>query len=423
MDQSLERPDAVADDAVVAAEEPANTLNSIMRVMPRGLLIMALWAVCLLIIGLAVWGVALLAGRLSEVVLPVFAAFLLTAALQPLRDFLVKRGTPAWLAALVCLLFLVVVVGGLITLVAMQIVANWTELSTQTVDGFRTFVAWLNSGKLHVSQDQMNQWMNSLTDFLSTQSSNIASLAASIGTSIVRFLTGLIMCLFAIFFFLKDGDRFSHALRRLVPSGMRSVVSPAASAGWASMVAYVRAAVTVAACDGAGAGLGALILGSNFWVAIMALTFVFAFVPMLGALVAGGVGCIIILATLGWVKALIMLAIFVVVLETEVHVMQPLLLGRAVDIHPLVVLLSIAVGMVVAGIPGGVFAIPLVALLVGVVRAAIGDVDEPAVAAVKRSWFKRRKTPSGAAPKAGAWRGLKRQRAVSNAKRLDVQDV
>jgi len=399
VDQSLEHQDIVAAEDVSPepggqpgdAPDPVRVasarVNTIMGTMPRGLLLTALWAVCLLAIGLLVWGVALLVGRLSEVVLPVFAAFLLTAALQPLRDFLVKRGTPAWLAALICLLFLVVVVGGLMTLVAMQVANHWTELSTQTVAGFRTFVAWINSGPLHVSQDQLNTWINSLTDFLSTQSSNIASLAASIGTSIFKFLTGLIMCLFAIFFFLKDGDRFSATLRRLVPSGMRAVALPAASAGWASMVAYVRAAVTVAACDGLGAGLGAIILGSNFWVAIMALTFVFAFVPMLGALVAGGVGSIIILATLGWVKALIMLAIFIVVLETEVHVMQPLLLGRAVDIHPLVVLLSIAIGMVVAGIPGGVFAIPLVALVFGVARVVMGDVDQQVAAqAPKRRW-------------------------------------
>ena len=400
MDQSLERQDAVSAEtappqpAVAPSETPTPTpgasarFNTVLGAMPKGLLLTALWAVCLLAIGLLVWGIALLVGQLSEVVLPVFAAFLLTAALQPLRDFLVKRGTPTWLAALICLLFLVVVVGGLMTLVAMQVANHWTELSTQTVVGFRTFVAWINSGPLRVSQDQLNVWINSLTNFLSAQSANIASLAASVGTSIFKFLTGLIMCLFAIFFFLKDGDRFSRTLRRLVPSGMRAVALPAASAGWASMVAYVRAAVTVAACDGLGAGLGAIILGSNFWVAIMALTFVFAFVPMLGALVAGGVGSIIILATLGWVKALIMLAIFIVVLETEVHVMQPLLLGRAVDIHPLVVLLSIAVGMVVAGIPGGVFAIPLVALVFGVARVVMGDVDEPVatINAPKRRW-------------------------------------
>jgi len=374
-----------------------STVAAIFDALPRGLLIAAVWAVCLLALGVLVWGVSLVAGRLSEVVVPVFAAFLLTAALQPLRDFLVGHGTPAWLAALICLVFLVVVVGGLFTLVAMQISSHWTDLSNSTITGFRDLVNWLSRGPLHISQDQMNAWLSSLTSFLSASGSTIAQMAANIGTSIFKFLTGVVMCLFAIFFFLKDGDRFSRSLRRMVPTGMRHVVSPAASAGWASMVAYVRAAVTVAACDGAGAGLGALILGSNFWVAIMALTFVFAFVPMLGALVAGGVGCIIILATLGWVKALIMLGVFVVVLETEVHVMQPLLLGRAVDIHPLVVLISIAIGMVVAGIPGGVFAIPLVALIVGVARSAIDQADGTTVGqadgtAASVALFRRRRT-------------------------------
>jgi len=384
----------------VAKTEPAapeSTAAAVFGALPRGLLIAALWAVCLLALGALVWGISLVAGRLGEVVIPVFAAFLLTAALQPLRDFLVGHGTPSWLAALICLVFLVVVVGGLFTLVAMQITTYWGELSTQTVAGFQQLITWLDRGPLHISYDQMTAWLNSLTSFLNTQGSNIASLVASIGTSIFKFLTGVIMCLFAIFFFLKDGDRFSHSLRRLVPTGMRHVVSPAASAGWASMVAYVRAAVTVAACDGVGAGLGALILGSNLWVAIMALTFVFAFVPMLGALIAGGVGCIVILATLGWVKALIMLGVFVVVLETEVHVMQPLLLGRAVDIHPLVVLISIAIGMIVAGIPGGVFAIPLVALIVGVARSTMDQADGTAASQMNETaapvtLFRRRRT-------------------------------
>ena len=359
----------------VAAVPRSGKRRSLLNEVPRGLLIAALWSVALIAVGVGIWGIGLVAGHLSEVVFPVFSAFLLTAALEPLNGFLVKHRCPRWLAALVCLLFLVVVVGGLLALVGVQIASQWDDLSSQTVAGFRELMNWLGQGPLHISQDQINSWISGLTDFLRAQQTNIAAMAASIGASIVRFLTGLIMCLFAIFFFLKDGQLFSRTLRRSLPTGMRQVVTAAASAGWTSMVSYVRAAVTVAAVDGLGAGLGAAILGSNLWVAIMALTFVCAFVPMLGALIAGGVGCIVVLATLGWVKALIMLAVFVVVLETEVHVMQPLLLGRAVDIHPLVVLVSIAIGMVVAGIPGAVFAIPLVALLVGVLRAARDNTD------------------------------------------------
>jgi len=351
------------------AQEPPVRRN-VLDAVPRGLIVTAVWVLCLIAVALGIMGVGWVAGRLSEVVFPLFSAFLLTAALQPLNEFLVRHRWPDWLAALTCLLFLVVVVGGLLTLVGVQIGLQWNDLSTQMVAGARELIGWLGRGPLGISQDQINTWINGLADFLASQQSQIAGMAASIGAGIVRFLAGLIMCLFAIFFFLKDGKRFSKSLRGMMPANLGLVITPAATAGWASMVSYVRAAVTVAAVDAFGAGLGAVILGSSLWVAIMALTFVCAFVPMLGALIAGGVGCIIVLATLGWVKALIMLAIFVVVLETEVHVMQPLLLGRAVDIHPLVVLVSIALGMTIAGIPGAVFAIPLVALFVGVFKAA-----------------------------------------------------
>lgn len=340
-----------------------------MSEVPRGLLVAGAWSLALIAVGAGIMGLGWVAGRLSEVVFPVFSAFLLTAALEPINAFLVRHRCPDWLAALTCLLFLVVVVGGLLTLVGVQIATQWDYLSVQTVAGFRELMGWLGGGPLHIGQDQINSWISGLTEFLKAQQAGIATVAASVGTGVVRFVTGLIMCLFAVFFFLKDGKLFSKMLRGVLPTGIREVAAPAASAGWASMVSYVRAAVTVAAVDGVGAGLGAMLLGSSLWVAITALTFVCAFVPMLGALIAGGVGSIIVLATLGWVKALIMLAIFVLVLETEVHVMQPLLLGRAVDIHPLIVLVSIALGMVVAGIPGAVFAIPLVALVVGIVRA------------------------------------------------------
>ena len=122
----------------------------------------------------------------------------------------------------------------------------------------------------------------------------------------------------------------------------------------------MRAAVTVAAIDGVGAGLGALILGSNLWVAITAFTFVCSFIPLLGALIAGTVAVVVTLVTLGWVKAIVMLVIFVLVMNIEANVLQPLLLGRAVEIHPLLVLLGISAGAIVAGVAGALFAIPLI---------------------------------------------------------------
>ncbi|MCL2317064.1 MAG: AI-2E family transporter [Actinomycetia bacterium] len=336
--------------------------------VPFPLRVAAGWGWRLLVVVAVGAGVVWLAGQLSEVVMPLFCAFLLTAALEPFNRFLVGKRWPPWAAALTCVLFLLIVVGGLLTLVGAQIATQAPMLGTQLANGFAQLVDWLSTSRFHISSDQMNTWANQMIATLRQQSASIAGWVAQAGGTIGRFLTGLIMCLFALFFFLKDGRRFARTAIGWVPPRPRRRIAPALLSGWSSMVNYVKAVVIVAAVDGLGAGLGAALLGSNLWVAIMALTFVCAFVPMLGALVAGAVGVTVVLATLGWVKALIMLAVFVIVLEGEVHIMQPLLLSRAVDIHPLVVLVSIAIGIVVAGIPGGVFAIPLVALANGVIQ-------------------------------------------------------
>jgi len=365
---SDESDDWLTGGALPPAEPAADDATGVDAAVPRGLRLAAAWSWRLLLVGAVIAVVLAIASYLSAIVFPLLAAFLLTAALEPLNRWLVGKRWPDWAAALLCVLFFLIVVGGLLTLVTAQIAAQATELGTQLVAGFRQLMDWLAGGPLHISSDQITSWFNQLLKVLQDQSSTIASVLASAGGSIGTFLTGLIMCLFALFFFLKDGRRFARSAIGWVPADARVRVAPAALAGWRSMVSYVKAVVVVAAVDGAGAGLGALLLGSNLWVAIMALTFVCAFVPMLGAMIAGGVGVIVVLATLGWIKALIMLAVFIVVLEGEVHIMQPLLLGRAVNIHPLVVLVSIAIGLVVAGIPGGVFAIPLVALVNGVIQ-------------------------------------------------------
>jgi len=370
-----------ADDTMVDLDDtPADDVTGVDAAVPRGLRLAAAWSWRLLLVAAVIAVIGLVAVRLSEVVMPLFAAFLLTAALEPLNRWLVSKRWPGWLAALVCVLFLVIVVGGLLSLVTAQIVTQAPELGKQLAAGFQELLGWLNSGPLHLSTDQVTAWMNNLGDLVGQQGSNIAGFLAAAGGTIGRFVTGAILALFALFFFLKDGRRFARTVLGWIPSRVQRRVGGAAVNGWSSMVSYVRAAVAVAAMDAFGVGLGAVLLGSSLWVAIMALTFVCAFVPMLGALVAGGVGVLVVLATLGWIKALIMLGVFVVVLEVEVHVGQPLLMGRAVDIHPLVVLVSIAIGLTLAGIPGGVFAIPLVALVNGVITEVTRARTAPAAA-------------------------------------------
>ncbi|MDR2620889.1 MAG: AI-2E family transporter [Propionibacteriaceae bacterium] len=336
--------------------------------VPRGLQVAAAWGwrlgVVLLLAAAVCWG----ASQLSEIVMPLVAAFLFTAAVSPLNDFLRARRFPGWLAALICLLTLVVVVFGLLTLVGVQIGSQWTELSEQAVAGFEDLLLWLNNGPFHITQEQLDSVVAAVLEFMKSRAGDIATMVTTIGGKLGVFLVGMIMTLFALFFFLKDGRKFTTLATGYLPVGVRANLVPAISAGWHTMVNYVRAAVIVAAVDGVGSGLGAMILGSNLWLAITVFTFIMSFVPMLGTATASIVGVLVVFATLGFFKAFLMAIIFLVVLEGEVHLLQPLVLGRAIDIHPLVVLIGIVGGMTVAGPAGGVFAIPLVAMAVGVLR-------------------------------------------------------
>ncbi|MFT8396616.1 AI-2E family transporter [Propionibacterium sp.] len=363
---------------------PADPSETDGDMVPRSLRIAAAWSWRVLVVVAGMGVVWWLGGQLSEVVIPLMAAILLTAALAPMNGLLRHHSWPPWAAALASLLLLVLILCGLLTLVGTQIAVQWQELVQQTVEVMQSALTWLSTGPLHISHEQATGWLDQVRQRVVSSQDEIARIAAAFGSGIGRFFAGLAMTLFATFFFLKDGSRMSGAIRSTVPRVSRSTLMPGFEAGWQSLVSYVRAAVIVAAVDGVGAGLGAFFLGSNLWLAITALTFVSAFVPIVGALISGIIAVTVTLVTLGFVKAIIMLIVFIGVMQLEAHVLQPLLLGRAVSIHPLMVLVGIAVGISVAGIVGGVFAIPLVAFAFGFVRSmhgygeqgSFGDVED-----------------------------------------------
>lgn len=348
---------------------------------PMWLRIMAGWGWRLLVLAAVVALLWVIGQKMSQLVVPLLLAILLTSGLQQLTNWLEAKRFPRWLAALTSLLAMMLVLLGLLTVVGAQIAAQWSQLTEEAIKGFQGLLEWLGSGPLKISQEQIDGWMRQLWDLVQQSRNQIATGVAAAGGRIGAFFAGLATCLFAAFFFLKDGRRIAGAFEKLIPNYALVAVEPAVRGGWTSLTSYVRAAVIVAGIDGVGAGLGALILQSNLWLAITAFTFVCSFVPLLGATIAGAVATVVVLVTLGPVKAIIMLVIFIAVMSIEANVLQPLLLGRAVEIHPLLVLLGIAAGAILAGVAGAFFAIPLVAFITGCVRGAEGvfisdDVDE-----------------------------------------------
>lgn len=337
--------------------------------VPPGLQIAASWSWRLLLVAAAVLGLAWLIRYFSAVTVPVAVAVLLTALLTPASRLLRKWGLPALAATLLSLLLLVLVVGGVIVLFGAQIAREAPALAAGALGGLEQLLNWLAQGPLHIDQGQIDDWIRQLTTWLQQEANSIAAGAASIGARVGNFLAGMVVALVATFFFLFQGARIWSACLRFVPGTARPQTDTAARAGWEGLVAYMRAQVTVCLVDATGVLIAALVLQVPMPWALFALTFIASFVPVVGAVFAGAVAVLLALVAHDWVIALIMLAAVVAVQQLESNFLQPVLLGRAVDIHPLVVILGLLVGATIAGLVGAAMVIPTLAFTFAFVRS------------------------------------------------------
>ncbi len=221
-----------------------------------------------------------------------------------------------------------------------------------------------------------------------------------VGTAVSHIVAGFFIVLFATYFFLADGARIWAWVVRLFPRAARIKADSSGRVAWLSLTKFVRATVLVAFTDALGVMLVAAILKVPFVFAIGVLVFIGAFIPMVGALLSGTVAVLVALVAHGPVVALIMLGGVVAVQQIEAHVLQPFLLGRFVAVHPLGVIVAIGCGVLVAGIPGALVAVPLVAALNAVVlHLAGGEQGEAGGPSVRRhparvDW---RRRPAGTA--------------------------
>lgn len=343
---------------------PVLTANEdIDRSVPAGLRLAASWSWRLILVAGLVFGLLYLAGYLSEVVIPVAIAILLAAMLSPVANRLRAWGWNRGAASAVTLLGGLLLIAGALTLITTQIVSQAADLSGNVATGFNELLVTLQNSRLPINASYFDAaaWGDRIQKFLTESRSTIAGYAAEVGSQVGHFVAGLAITLFSLFYFLYDGRGIFTALLRFFPQESRSRVDHAASNGWRALSGYVRATIVVALSDAVVVLIGALALGVPVAPALAALVFIGAFVPLVGAFVSGTVAVVVALVALGWVQALIMLAIIIFVLEVEGHLLQPLLLGRAVKLHPLAVLLAIASGIIVAGIIGALLAVPLLA--------------------------------------------------------------
>ncbi|NYD57844.1 putative PurR-regulated permease PerM [Nocardioides marinisabuli] len=338
--------------------------------VPPGVDLAAAWAWRFLVIVAAGAVIAWTVGYLSVIVLPIVVALLVTALAVPAVDLLVRLRVPRGLAALLVVVGGLATVGGLLTFVGQQVANGATDLAEQTVAGLGQIRTWLEDGPLNASDSQVDRWINDAQRLITDQTSDgeVVSRITEVGTTLTHVVAGFFIVLFATYFFMADGQRIWSWLVRLAPRAARPRVDSSGRVAWISLTQFVRATVIVALVDAIGIATWAWFLGVPFVAAIGVLVFLGAFVPMIGATIAGVVAVLVALVAQGPVAALLMLVGVIVVQQVEGHVLQPFLMGRWVSVHPLAVILAIAAGVIVAGIAGALVAVPLAAAVNAVVQ-------------------------------------------------------
>lgn len=331
----------------------------------------------LIVVLAAIAAVSWIISRLAIVAIPVAIALLLAALMAPAVSYLHRKHVPKGLATAVVLIGGIVVVGGVLTFVITEFANGLPALAAQVSQSIQQITHWLETGPLHLSQKQLRDFANTLTKSLGADQSAITSGALGAAVTVGEMLTAALLTLFTLIFFLHDGTRIWTFVIKIVPTDVRDKVDVAGRRGFASLVSYVRATAAVACVDAIGIGVGLAIVRVPLAAPLAALVFLAAFIPIVGAVIAGAAAVLVALVANGFIPALIVLAIVIAVMQLEGHVLQPLLLGRAVRLHPLAVVLSIAVGIDVGGIAGGLLAVPILAVVNSGIKSLLHDPPIP----------------------------------------------
>jgi predicted PurR-regulated permease PerM len=336
------------------------------------------WSWRLLILGILAYAAFRVAGILRLVILPCVAALLLTALLQPLRERLRQLGMPSLAATWCTVLGALAVLAGVATLAVTQTSANYPTLVSEVGDTTNDLERWLAGPPFHLGRAGLTRVSHHLVTFLKDHQSAVAGTVLSGGKIFLELLAGLFLMLFVTFFLLKDGDRIWAWLTSFLAPGPRARTLGAGTAAWDALTYYVRGTIAVAAIHAVVIGTTLWVMGVPLLVPLVILVFLAAFVPLVGILVAGTLAVAVTLATKGWVAALVLIAIFILENQLESHLLQPLVVGRMVRLHPLAIILVLAVGGVVAGIPGAIVAVPTAAALVRAMPYLLGRQPGPA---------------------------------------------
>jgi predicted PurR-regulated permease PerM len=313
--------------------------------------------------------------RLRIVFVPLLLALLIAVALVPPRRRLERAGLPRRAASALVFVLALAVVAGVIAFVVPRLVDEFRTLDSAVIDGLNEVRDWLVDGPLALSPQAVDDVVDHI---VGVAEANVGLLATG-ATAVIQVFTGLIVALVLAVFFVSGGDRMWSWSVRMFRSEHRETLDAAGRRAWRVLTRYLAGATIDGAVESTIVGLALAIIGVPLVLPLMALTFAAAFFPLIGAIVAGIVVFLVALVSEGWVAALVMGGVFIAVQQLEGNVLAPLVLGRAVRLHPVVLLVVLLTGASLGGILGAFIAVPLTAVTWGVIKELIdrGVIESP----------------------------------------------
>lgn len=313
--------------------------------------------------------------QLTLVTIPLVIALILACAFAPVMGWMRRRGVPALLATILALLAIVVLLAGIGWLIVWAVRDQWDELAAEAVRGFQEVIAWVQTLPFAPTQTQLDEWLASVLDFVTSAQFGSGALAG-VG-AVANFVTGFVLMVTILFFFLKDGPQMWEFLLRPFRGEHYVRARRIGDKTVGVLGSYVRGTATVAFVDAVGILIGLLILQVPLAFPLAVLVFLLAFIPIVGAVLAGIVAALVALVANGWVSALLVVGVVVLVNQLEGNFLQPFLMGRSMKLHAFVILVALTIGTVLGGIVGAVLAVPIAAAAWGAVQVW----DGPALSA------------------------------------------
>ncbi|MEO7058416.1 MAG: AI-2E family transporter [Lapillicoccus sp.] len=353
-------------------EHPRST--ELTEAAPRSLVIAAAWCWRILVVASTVLALLLLGARLYLPVLPFFFALLLAALLHPLLAQMRRLRLPRALATWATIVTALVVLGGVGWFVWTRATSNYAQL-IQQVDSLSTQLSGYLSRVPGVDTLQLAQLQQRATSWLQQHTNTVISGALSFGTVIEKLLTGVLVTLFLTFYFLQEGDRIWNWVVRLFPQNVQPSIRGAGYRSWHVLSGWVVGTALIALFHGVVIGVSLVLLGVPLAVALGVLVFIGSFIPIIGSLLFGGLAVLVTLISEGVAPAVVVVVILLIDSQIEGHVLQPLVVGRAVQLHPVAVVLALTAGGLVGGIVGAIITIPIVASLHAAVKYLTGVED------------------------------------------------